>query len=137
MKGKVMIKIEKMRDDYSHRKNKFEEEGKTAYLDDDLEKFASLTAEYMGFVDRQIEEYASLIKGQAGKITSLNDDLFDASRECQDMEELLERESQRFRGLLGEIESLIHRNSSFSHGCRKLVQVERRLPKLSTKLSTQ
>ena len=41
--------------DYVKRKKQFEEKGRTAYLASDVENFASLTAEFMAFVDTYID----------------------------------------------------------------------------------
>ena len=50
-----MTKHVLVHDDYVKRKKQFEEKGRTAYLANDVENFASLTAEFMAFVDTYID----------------------------------------------------------------------------------
>ena len=50
-----MTKHVLVHDDYVKRKKQFEEKGRTAYLASDVENFASLTAEFMAFVDTYID----------------------------------------------------------------------------------
>ena len=50
-----MTKHVLVHDNYVKLKKQFEEKGRTAYLANDVENFASLTAEFMAFVDTYID----------------------------------------------------------------------------------
>ena len=111
---------------YLSRKDTFTEELKELYNDNDLVKFGSKTAEFMGYATNLIEEQYKRIADLRKRIDHLEREMNLTQKELNDYCDDDDLGKEKYLALIGDLQAVMAKNSSYSFKERQRVYVETR-----------
>ena len=111
---------------YMSRKDTFTEELKELYNDNDLVKFGSKTAEFMGYATNLIEDQYNRIADLQKRIDHLEREINLTQNELNDHQDVDDLGKEKYLALIGDLQAVMAKNSSYSFKERQRVYVETR-----------